>query len=118
MRNESSMINNELGMPLPSDPFALRTPDEIATDLGRRMRALRLANRWRRVTLADRAGVSASTIQRFETSGKITLENLLRLADALGRADELAALFEPPPARSIDELARRTFRPLPKRGSR
>lgn len=105
-------------MPPPPAPFALHTPDEIATELGRRLRALRLANRWRRVTLAERTGVSASTIQRFETSGKITLENLLRLADALGRADELAALFEPPPARSIDELEQRTARRLPKRGSR
>lgn len=112
------MINNDPGMAPPPTPFALRTPDEIATDLGRRLRALRLAHRWRRVTLAERTGVSASTIQRFETSGKITLENLLRLADALGRADELAALFEPPPARSIDELEQRTSRPLPKRGSR
>ena len=112
------MMNNDLGMTPPPDPFVLRTPDEIATELGRRLRALRLAHRWRRVTLAERTGVSASTIQRFETSGKITLENLLRLAEGLGRADELAVLFEPPPARSIDELERRTSRPLPKRGSR
>lgn len=98
--------------------FCLHTPTEIGAELGRRLQALRLGNRWRRATLAERAGVSASTIQRFETSGKITLENLLRLADALGRADELAALFQPPPARSIDELERRTSRALPKRGSR
>jgi HTH-type transcriptional regulator / antitoxin HipB len=105
-------------VPAPSTPFALHTPDEIAAELGRRLRALRLAHRWRRVTLAERTGVSASTIQRFETSGKITLENLLRLAEGLGRADELAAMFEPSPARSIDELEQRTSRPLPKRGSR
>jgi transcriptional regulator with XRE-family HTH domain len=105
-------------VPPPPNPYALRTPDEIAIELGGRLRALRLAHRWRRVTLAERTGVSASTIQRFETSGKITLENLLRLAEGLGRVDELAALFEPPPANSIDELERRTSSRLPRRGSR
>jgi HTH-type transcriptional regulator / antitoxin HipB len=105
-------------MPPPPTPLVLLTPFEIAAELGRRLEALRLANHWRRATLAERTGVSVSTIQRFETSGKITLENLLRLADGLARADELAALFQPRPARSIDELEERMARPLPKRGRR
>lgn len=99
-------------------PFVLLSPTEIAAELGRRVEALRLANNWRRATLAERAGVSVSTIQRFEHGGKITLENLLRLADALGRADELSLLFQPAPARSLDELERHASRPLPKRGRR
>jgi transcriptional regulator with XRE-family HTH domain len=105
-------------MSTPATPFALLTPVEIAAELGRRLEGLRLANNWRRATLAQRAGVSVSTIQRFEHGGKITLENLLRVADALGRAEELALLFQPAPARSLDELERRSSRPLPKRGRR
>jgi transcriptional regulator with XRE-family HTH domain len=104
---------------LPSaTPFALLTPTEIGLELGRRLEALRLANDWRRATLAARTGVSVSTIQRFERTGKITLEHLLRLADALGRAEDLASLFQPGPARSIDELEHRMSRPPPKRGRR
>lgn len=98
--------------------FELLSPVEIAALLGRRLEALRLANGWRQATLAERTGVSVATIQRFESTGRITLENLLRLADGLGRARELASLFQPPPARSLDELEGRASRPLPKRGRR
>lgn len=97
---------------------SLLSPSEIATELGRRLEALRLGHDWRRASLAERTGVSVSTIRRFERTGKITLEHLLRLVDALGRAHELASLLQPPPARSLDELEQRTSRPRPKRGRR
>ncbi len=105
-------------MSQPTPSFPLLTPVEIAAELGRRLEALRLGNHWRRATLAERTGVSVSTIARFEQGGRITLENLLRLADGLGRADELASLFQPKPARSLDELETQLSRPLPKRGRR
>lgn len=97
---------------------SLRTPFEVGRDLGERIKALRLAKNWRRVTLAARAGVGSSTIQRFETTGHITIDNLLRLADALGRLDELDQIFAPPRARSIAELERAADARLPKRGRR
>lgn len=99
-------------------PASLRTPVEVASDLGERVKALRLARNWRRATLAERAGVGLSTVQRFETTGHITIENLLKLADALGRLAELEQLFSPPRARSIAALERATEAPLPKRGRR
>ena len=84
----------------------LHTPAEVGRQLGVRVRELRLARNWRRATLAERAGVGLSTLARFETSGRITLANLLMIADALGRLDELAQIFQPPPARSLAELER------------
>lgn len=105
-------------MPPSVTPFALLTPTEIGLELGRRLEALRLANDWRRATLAERTGVSVSTIQRFERTGKITLEHLLQLAGVLGRIEDFAMLFQPGPARSLDELERRMSAPLPRRGRR
>ncbi len=96
----------------------LHTPIEVAAALGQRVAGLRLARDWRRVTLAERAGVGLSTVQRFETSGHITLDNLLKISAALGRLDEFEALFEPPVARTIDELERASATTLPKRGRR
>jgi len=96
----------------------LRTPAEVAAELGRRIRVLRLARNWRLVTLSERAGVGMATLQRFETTGRITLENLLKLAEALGRLDELDSLFRPPPARSLDQLERALAEPKPRRGRR
>jgi transcriptional regulator with XRE-family HTH domain len=95
----------------------LQTPAEVARELGLRVRELRLARNWRRATLAERAGVGLSTIARFETSGRATMANLLAIADALGRLDELAQLFRPPPARSLAELERDQPK-RPKRGRR
>lgn len=94
---------------------SLHTPPEVVLQLGRRLEALRLAQDWRRTTLAERAGVSASTIARFETTGAITLENFARLAWALGRLDELAGLLSPAAAGSLRELERRSS-PRRKRG--
>ncbi len=88
---------------LPSH-LSLRTPAEIQNRLSERLRDLRLRMGWKQATLAERSGVSLPTVRRFEGGGQITLANFLRLVHALGRLEELADAFEPPPVRSIDEL--------------
>lgn len=95
---------------------SLFTPVEARVAMGRRVRELRLARNWRLATLAERAGVGVATLQRFETSGRITLDNLLKVADALGRLAEVEQLFRPPVARSLDQLARASAAPRPRRG--
>jgi len=99
-------------------PASLRTPTEVASDLGQRIEALRLARNWRRATLAERAGVGLSTVQRFEKTGHITIENLLKIADALDRLHELEQLFAPAHARTLAALFRASATTLPKRGRR
>ncbi|MDP6635304.1 MAG: helix-turn-helix transcriptional regulator [Phycisphaerae bacterium] len=84
--------------------------------LADRAKALRLGKGWTRETLASRAGVSASSLKRFETSGKASLELVLKVAGALARLDEFGKLLQPPPARSIAELEHRAAKPSPKRG--
>ncbi|WAG78764.1 helix-turn-helix domain-containing protein [Metapseudomonas furukawaii] len=56
----------------------------MAQQVGENARALRLAQNLSRKTLAERAGVSESTIKRFETTGQITQEALVLLASSLG----------------------------------
>ena len=96
--------------------LSLLSPAEMGRDLAERARALRLARNLTRATLARRAGVSAASLKRFETTGRASLELVLKVAHALGRLDELAELFLPPPARSIEELERRSETPRRKRG--
>ncbi|MEM8961711.1 MAG: helix-turn-helix transcriptional regulator [Acidobacteriota bacterium] len=84
--------------------YSLRTPDEVATELARRVRELRLAKGWRQVTLAERSGVSLGSLRRFESTGKVSLENLLALVFALGRLDDFDTILHPPAASSIAEL--------------
>ena len=73
--------------------FSLASFDEIATELGSRLKALRLAQGLQQTELATRAGVSRYVVQELEGSGKCTLASLLRIIQALGRESELQTLF-------------------------
>lgn len=99
------------------DPYALRVPEDVAADLGARARALRLERGWKQTTLARRSGVSLGSLRRFESTGQVSLKNLLALAFALHRLDEFDQLLQPPPFRSLSELEERR-KPERKRGSR
>ena len=96
----------------------LQTPDEVAQSLARRVKELRLMAGWKQATLAARSGVTLASLKRFEYTGKVSLENLLRLCHALGRLDEFDQVLRPPAAQSLAELEARTSAPMPKRGRR
>lgn len=97
----------------------LHTPEEMALELAVRLRDERLLRGWTQRTLAARGGVSLPTVRRYESTGRITVGNLLRLCHALGRLDEFAELLKPPSARSLAELEEQhTSRPTRKRGIR
>lgn len=87
--------------------YSLRTPEQVGKDLAQRARALRLAKGWKQATLAERSGVSLASLRRFESSGRVSLRNLLKLAFALRRLDDFDAVLTPPRARSIAELEAR-----------
>jgi transcriptional regulator with XRE-family HTH domain len=73
--------------------FALATEKEIRMELGVRLRRQRLTKGLTLETLAERAGIGRATLQRLETSGDCTFENLIRTAQALGLVQELQEIF-------------------------
>ena len=96
--------------------MTLVTPAEMGKVLATRTANLRLLKGWKRTTLAERAGVSAASLKRFETTGRTSLENLLRIAHALARLDEFDQLLRPPTAQSMTELEQRATQATRKRG--
>lgn len=96
----------------------LLTPQETAVLLADRFKELRLEAGFKRSTLATRSGVSESSLKRFETTGQVSLQNLLRLAHALGRLEDFTDLFVPPPATTLDGLRKQTSGKTRKRGFR
>ena len=96
--------------------LALLDPSEMGRSLADRAKALRLFRGWTRDTLARRSGVTAASLKRFETTGKASLELVLKVAHALARLDEFGKLLQPPPAQSIEELEQRAAAPARKRG--
>lgn len=96
--------------------YSLHTPEEISQILAARLKELRLVKRLKRRTLAERSGVTESSLKRFEQSGKVSMENFLKLVMTLGRLDEIETLLQPAKARSIKELEQQEKK-TPRRGS-
>ena len=98
------------------EAYEKRNPDVIVRQIGRRMRLLRLAAGWTQAALAERAGVSLSTLKLLELTGKGSLQRLARIAVALNVDGELQGLFlEPRQVDSMDAVERMGRERAPRR---
>lgn len=84
----------------------LKTPSEMAYDVARRFRDLRLSRRITIKSLSEQSGVPYSTLRRFESTGEISFVSLVKLASSLGEDDQIRQLFEKQQPRSIEEVIR------------
>jgi transcriptional regulator with XRE-family HTH domain len=86
----------------------LKTPQQIALHLGQEARAKRLALDLSQKSLAERSGVSMAVLKKFEHTGKISLESLLKLALVLNCLEKFHDLFKTEvqahTLRSLDDL--------------
>ncbi|MBL7965570.1 MAG: helix-turn-helix transcriptional regulator [Prolixibacteraceae bacterium] len=71
------------------------TPQEVSKSLAERHRNLRKQLKMSQEEMAERSGVSLGTLKRFENTGKISLDSLLKLMHLLGRLNELDKLLLP-----------------------
>lgn len=90
-------------------PLELMTPPQLALSVAQRVRRRRLDRAWTQRELAERAGMSLSSLRRFERTGEVSFASLVRLAVALDALEGLAALFEERPS-SLDEVLERPRR--------
>ena len=72
------------------------TLSEIVRAVDEKMRVLSLDAGRSQEELSQRAGIAPDTYTHFERTGKVSFERFVRVSVALGRADEIAALFEKP----------------------
>lgn len=78
---------------------------QISKDLALRCRKIRAQKNLTQQQLADRSAVSLGSLKRFESSGKISLESLLKIALVLGRISDFEKLLQDTDLpRSIDDL--------------
>ncbi|GHU06893.1 hypothetical protein FACS1894158_14420 [Betaproteobacteria bacterium] len=61
------------------------TPEEMETELGEKLRALRLSRNLDQKTLAERAGISVRTLRSLEGGQGSSLKTLVSVLRALGR---------------------------------
>ncbi len=87
--------------------ISIKTPQEVQLELATRFKARRLGRNLTQQGLADRSGMSWSSLKRFESTGLIALDSLLRLAlvlDCLGDFDQICNGTSDQQPKSLDEL--------------
>ena len=71
----------------------MATSHSLKNEIGKRMAKFRLSRNITQAALAQEAGVGLRTLRRFETGQASTLDTFLRIAIALGLADDLLNAF-------------------------
>ena len=84
--------------------LSLHSPEEVLLGIGHRARELRLFRNLTQAELSKRADVGLRTLQRFETTGRVSMEVAVRVAFVLSAEDALEALFERPEPTTIDQV--------------
>lgn len=94
----------------------LMTPSEMEKVIAGKVRAKRLERNLSQQTLSKRSGVSYGSLKKFEQTGQISLESLLKLAIILGCMDHFNTLFEPKSYKEMLSLDEMINTPIRKRG--
>lgn len=75
--------------------ITMTTSQEMQKIIANQLRNLRLELNLSQQTLSEKSGVSYGSLKKFEQTGQISLESLLKLAVILGVMEDFKALFVP-----------------------
>lgn len=81
-----------------------KNPYQIRLELAQKVKFLRKQKKYSQQELAQRSNVSLGSYKRFERSGQISLEALLRIAFILDKLEEFDKLFIPNQLIEIEKL--------------
>ena len=70
------------------------TPKEVMILMATNVRSIRKEKKITQKELSARAGVAYATIMKFESTGIISLESLLKICQALGRLAEFESILQ------------------------
>lgn len=71
-----------------------KTPNQVLFDLAEKFKKLRKSKSISQSKLAKKSDVSLGSIKRFEQTGQISLESLLKLAHYFNRLDDFDLVFK------------------------
>ncbi len=91
-------------MSLIANILAKNNITELQLDIAKSLIKKRKSKKLSRQILADRSGVSYGSLRRFEESGQISLENLLKIARHLDCLGQFKNLFSIDEYTSLDDL--------------
>jgi len=93
--------------------FIQETPKSILTNIRDNFKKRRLEIGYTQEALAKRSGVSFGSLKRFESTGQISLESLLKIAIILETLDEFENLGTKPlqQIQSFDDILKEEKKP-------
>lgn len=71
----------------------LKLPSEIQLEIAQKAKKLRKQEKLTQAELAAQAGITLASLKRFEQSGKISLDSLLKIAYRLNDIEAFENLF-------------------------
>lgn len=72
-----------------------KNPTDVLEDIAAKHKKMRKKQGLSQQELANRSGISLGSIKRFETTGQISFESLLKSAQILNCLEDFDALFKP-----------------------
>lgn len=84
--------------------FNLDSSTDITNRLAARVKKMRLRRNITQAELAIQAGISLSSLKRFESKGLASLDLVARIALIFNTVEAFDELFSSPEPRSIDDL--------------
>jgi transcriptional regulator with XRE-family HTH domain len=81
-----------------------KNPSDFLEEIASRHKVLRKEARLSKLELAQKSGVSLGSLKRFEQTGQISFESLLKLAQVLGRLDDFEEVLKPSDLKNIEKL--------------
>ena len=84
--------------------FSIASSDAVINALFQQIEQIRVSRNISQAALAKEAGVSRSTVTRLAGGENISVDSFVRVMQALGLADHLAALLPNPNVRPVERI--------------
>lgn len=72
-----------------------KNPTDVLEEIALKHKKLRKKQGLSQQELANRSGISLGSLKRFETTGQVSFESLLKMAHILNRLDDFDTVFKP-----------------------
>ena len=93
-----------------------KMPLEMMKFLALKSKRLRLYKGYTRKTLSKMSGVPESSIKHFETTGKVSILSMLKIAFVLDILPKFESLFDFPEIKTLADVQKKYEEKIPKRG--
>lgn len=92
------------------------TPKDDLLKIAKKFKEIRLDQNLKRKTLAIKSGVSESSLKRFEVTGEISLNSLVKISNVLNVRNWIASILEENYYESLEAIIDKQKRKKKKRG--